>query len=845
MNFCRFPLDNPELLTKWLVAMRRDHWTPTKTSYMCSQHFLPTDYTDAPFSQHLSKSSRKFLKRDAVPSLFEFPGHLQKKPSKERNPKKRVFVDKVVETEKQNKAPKLDHTYSTNLSPTKMQAKFKEKLKRKNRVIKNLQQKNLRKTRTIRGLVEKLRISKMVSEESEGTLINNFGHMTTEVFRNEIKNNTKSSGSRYSDQIKEFAVSLHYYSPRAYRFVRKYLSLPHPATIRSWSAGIECEPGFLEKPLLYIADLVKDGQRDCVIIIDEMAIKKETKWDPKGEKFVGNIDYGKIKGEDPDNIATNALVIMISGLKKPWHVPLAYFLTNKLNADILAQLIQGSIKMLHEIGCLVHAVIFDGAAKNIGMAEKLGCDIRHFEGSFPHPNEANNRVYVIFDICHMIKLARNAFSDMKSFCKPNGDKISWEYIVALYHTQQKDILHLGNKIKSKHIKWQNHKMKVSVATQIFSNSVYAAITFLRKLKLKGFERSKPTSDFILLMNDMFDMLNSKSKFGKYSKQPINLENLYEIESKLKDGVTFLKSLKDTSGLPLIQGPRKTFIIGFSISALSIIAISKNLLQGTESPFEYVLTYRFSQDTLEMYFSKIRGRFGWNNNPTALQFKYALRSLLLKNKIEAPTTANCALQVSQEDAEDETGKTDPKISTLLLSSNEWRNDVLYYISGYIVHKILQIIDCPECAGALYDNPDIVGNNWLAQRKSLLYCKMYGALKLPSQSVFKVVSCTDRVVRKSLCSWSSFTRKIKLAITISVLQETRNSVFSSIQEHSMENHVLDTDFRDDHITVIIKLIINTYLTTFLHQFARVYTQRIIKGNKPSRRNKLTKTILFQNE
>ena len=124
-------------------------------------------------------------------------------------------------------------------------------------------------------------------------------------------------------------------------------------------------------------------------------------------------------------------------------------------------------------------------------------------------------------------------------------------------------------------------------------------------------------------------------------------------------------------------------------------------------------------------------------------------------------------------------------------------------------------------------------------------MYGALKLPSQSVVKVVSCTDRVVRKSLCTWSSFTTKVKLGTTTSVLQETRNSVFSSIQVHLMENHVLDTDFRDDHITVMIKLISNTYLTTFLHQFARMYTERIIKGNKPSKRNKLTKTILFQNE
>ena len=63
-----------------------------------------------------------------------------------------MFVDKekAVETGKQNKTPKLDHTYSTNFSPTKMQAKFKDKSKRKHRVIRNLHQKNLRKAKTIR-----------------------------------------------------------------------------------------------------------------------------------------------------------------------------------------------------------------------------------------------------------------------------------------------------------------------------------------------------------------------------------------------------------------------------------------------------------------------------------------------------------------------------------------------------------------------------------------------------------------------------------------------------------------------------------------------------------------------
>ena len=196
------------------------------------------------------------------------------------------------------------------------------------------------------------------------------------------------------------------------------------------------------------------------------------------------------------------------------------------------------------------------------------------------------------------------------------------------------------------VKWQNHKMKVNVATQLFSHSVAAAITFLRNIKLKGFENSKPTSDFILLMNDLFDVLNSKSKFGKHRKQPINSNNFNDIQTILCDTVAFLKSLKDTNDLPLIQGPQKTFLIGFCVSSHSILTISKNLLEREESPFEYILTYRFSQDAIEMFFSKIRSRFGWNNNPTALQFKYALRSLLLKNKIESPSIANCVLLSDQ-------------------------------------------------------------------------------------------------------------------------------------------------------------------------------------------------------
>uniref|UniRef100_A0A131YMY1 ReO_6 family protein n=1 Tax=Rhipicephalus appendiculatus TaxID=34631 RepID=A0A131YMY1_RHIAP len=42
--------------------------------------------------------------------------------------------------------------------------------------------------------------------------------------------------------------------------------------------------------------------------------------------------------------------------------------------------------------------------------------------------------------------------------------------------------------------------------------------------------------------------------------------------------------------------------------------------------------RLSQDHLEMFFSCVRHRGGWNNNPSAMQFRYAYRSLLIHGNV---------------------------------------------------------------------------------------------------------------------------------------------------------------------------------------------------------------------
>ena len=115
-----------------------------------------------------------------------------------------------------------------------------------------LRARNFRKEKTINGLILQLKKLKLLSEESERSMNGNFGHMATELFNNEARNYNKLSGSRYSQETKEFAISLHFYSPRGYKLVRKSLNLPHPATIRPWSVKIECKPGFIKKSFKFV-----------------------------------------------------------------------------------------------------------------------------------------------------------------------------------------------------------------------------------------------------------------------------------------------------------------------------------------------------------------------------------------------------------------------------------------------------------------------------------------------------------------------------------------------------------------------------------------------------------------
>ena len=98
------------------------------------------------------------------------------------------------------------------------------------------------------------------------------------MFENQMKNSKrKAGGKRYHKEIKKFALTLHFFSPKAYLFTRKVFDLPHPSSSRNWQSSVNCEPGFFKDVLENLAAQLANNTNmsDCASMIDAMAIRKQ------------------------------------------------------------------------------------------------------------------------------------------------------------------------------------------------------------------------------------------------------------------------------------------------------------------------------------------------------------------------------------------------------------------------------------------------------------------------------------------------------------------------------------------------------------------------------------------
>jgi hypothetical protein len=93
--------------------------------------------------------------------------------------------------------------------------------------------------------------------------------------------------------------------------------------------------------------------------------------------------------------------------------------------------------------------------------------------------------------------------------------LKWNFFTSLNTIQESEGFTLANKLSSKHLKFERHKMNVKLAAHTLSFSVADAIEFLEaSMKLNQFQDSTGTVKFVRTI------LNSCNPSGQGFKQPL-------------------------------------------------------------------------------------------------------------------------------------------------------------------------------------------------------------------------------------------------------------------------------------------------------------------------------------
>lgn len=109
---------------------------------------------------------------------------------------------------------------------------------------------------------------------------------------------------QYGHSIKEFFLTLNYYSPRAYSFVRQKFNdtLPHQSTIRKWYANsyADGEPGICKESLNCLSHIVNDMKSNgcefyCALAFDEVSIRHHVQYIDRKHFFFDSLLTGMME----------------------------------------------------------------------------------------------------------------------------------------------------------------------------------------------------------------------------------------------------------------------------------------------------------------------------------------------------------------------------------------------------------------------------------------------------------------------------------------------------------------------------------------------------------------------
>jgi len=783
-HFFHVPPHNVEL---WSRRIPRDGVLSVR-NYICDIHFesrfILKTYKHVINGEVIeTERGRWELMKDAEPTIFpNLPLYLSRNTSKPRQPKVRIATDEKVKTSS-NELPCTSGEFfdidmnsahlnlpSHHVTPsgTSMCSNCKKcashvteryvtnrKIRRQNMRMKELKDK----LREALIKIKKLKQQLMVYEDLPPQL----NRVLSQAKRNtHAKSNT---GIRYDPEWLLDSLLIRCKSKAAYRMLRDngYLPLPSIGTLNVKIKALRPEFGFdttlcagLKKKL----EGFPRNERRGVLMFDEIQITKNIDYRSETRTMIGMVDFGDLTTpEQRYQEGDHALVFLFQPHMSGWVQTIGCFCAaGTTPTTVLAKLILRAIILLENSGAEVDGLVCDGASTNRAALRSFGfCgEINKICNSMTNPCDDKRSIFFFCDTPHLLKTVRNNLLKAKEFLVPSGTVKMSDYRVLLQHDLNPTTgLRAVPKLTEMHI-WPNNfqKMSVRIAAQLFSNSVAAGLE-LYKIHVPGLKDSDATIQFTRRINDLFDLLN-----GRLPKDGIRADSERDKLAELEEASLWLDNWERYINT-LSEPKQKQFLSrqtchGLRITLKSALDLTTTLLtQG----FPYVLTGKFCQDPLEMFFGMIRQSCGGNDHPSPNQFLYAYRLLSISNLVKPGRRAsvhshplNILLTIQSIKPQHELCPFVPQIEVLIddlllyeseesdagqertehdYNKSQSTDAILCYLGGYVAHKLKKFTCCSDCVRTLS------APNSFSSATTLVEIKTKGGLQLPSTLLSRLI------------------------------------------------------------------------------------------------------------
>lgn len=613
-----------------------------------------------------------------------------------------------------------------------------------------------RKTK-LRETVRKLRRKKsVVSLDQSSAIIAKFAENCDNLFPEPLAtfmkvqaqlSDKKAKGGKFSLKYTQFALSVYFLGPRAYQFLRTVFYLPSKSVLQRMTQGLVYQTGISNEMLFHTLETkintFQNVDKHCILCMDAMSIKGNLFYHLGRDEIMGFHDIGD--GNKCFTIAQNAFVIMIRGIHSKWKQPLAYFFVHSsLPAENLMVILENCIKKLFSIGLIVNAVVSDMSSSFIRLSNMLNISPNNSEFYVE-----DNKILYIFDTPHLIKATRNNL--LQNNFQFNNYKTSWAHIKQFYEKDKLLSRRCVPKLTNSHLDpTKSEKMKVKLATQIFSNSVASCMhTYISLGALPA--EAIHTVEVLQKFNNLFDMLNSSIHKGTKYRKPFHAEK-YQIKF-LNEMTAFIKEIRVVNKKDIDITPKLKFLNSWLVTINSVKILWEELEKAN---YKFLATRRLNQDCLENFFVNIRQQSGNCVNPTSIQFEIAFKTLFCQNYFHSENTehTNCAkdfdnLLAKIIDLEDESEVIIPVHTNILaIHESDYKNgDMLAqnsfkYVCSYLLKKAFEKHSCEICE-QLTNGTELNMDKLLIQFKAYEDGSTNGALTAPREFFLQFVYKLERI------------------------------------------------------------------------------------------------------